>query len=110
MYLMRSLPGLDLEPIVLQAGFDNELLDVTVAPNPFSNTASISLPLIEAKAVQIRIFDMAGRLMYQAVDNTLHQARSGTRQISVGEELRPGIYLLEIVSGSAVNSVRIIKS
>ena len=80
-----------------------------VFPNPFDNAISITFGEQETdETCLVRLIDSRGVLVLeQKVDHSLYQAR--TIEIDKLENLRPGIYILEILSPGAIGQMLVIK-
>jgi len=74
-----------------------------IAPNPFSNSTTISFTLPQSQKVSIGIFDMKGRLIKTLADA---QMQAGTHQLiwnakdEKGSTLSTGIYFLRMQTGN----------
>jgi hypothetical protein len=69
------------------------LTDVSIYPNPASETTRVTWTLVKGKSVSISVCDLSGRhLMSQTL--SLNSGQSGV-DVQVGE-LQPGIYLMRI--------------
>ncbi|MEL7162316.1 MAG: T9SS type A sorting domain-containing protein, partial [Bacteroidota bacterium] len=78
--------------------------ELRVFPNPTSGYVNLVLSAPEATARQLRILDLTGRVLQQ---RTLPNARELYERIAL-ENIRPGIYLLQVVSGKERLTKRII--
>jgi len=61
-----------------------------ISPNPFSDYAKIELATDDSTSIQIEIFDMTG--------NCVVKENYTSGNVHVGQELKPGIYLLRVIS------------
>jgi hypothetical protein len=74
--------------------------DIKAFPNPFTSNITLSLSL-ENEASNITMFDMTGK-MVQQVSTT-------ENEITIGENLTTGIYLVQIVQGQETKNIRVVK-
>jgi len=77
-------------------------LQLRVSPNPFRNTATVSLTLAEAARVSVRVVDMQGRLVRAAADAD-HAAGRFTWEWDGrddrGRTTAPGVYFAQVTAG-----------
>jgi GH18 family chitinase len=76
-------------------------IELSVAPNPFTNSTSVRIKGI-AGSVQIRMYDLQGKLVQTLVKET-------NEEIMVGQNLSPGLYILEVTGSTAVVQYKIVK-
>ncbi|MFL5731214.1 MAG: Ig-like domain-containing protein [Cytophagaceae bacterium] len=76
--------------------------DVTAAPNPFMDQTTVSVKTGD-KILSIRLFDMNGR-------EQMNSGNIDLEQITLGAELKTGIYILHVVTESGTLNKRIIKT
>ncbi|MEQ1747034.1 MAG: T9SS type A sorting domain-containing protein, partial [Saprospiraceae bacterium] len=79
-------------PAQQREGFASERA-VVIRPNPATNQAHLSFPGKTGEAAQVQVFDLAGRLVLQAV------AYSGAHDLDLSA-IRPGLYLCRVSVGS----------
>ena len=122
-YRLRAYNEIDssyyTEPVVINADVvptssilkANEL-DLQLYPNPFSDQLTISFDLKERMPVQVRVYDRQGRsYSYQDLGNI----PAGSYILNwngitgTGRQLSAGLYFLELRSGNARISRRIVK-
>lgn len=102
-------------------GREQLLTDLLVAPQVFTPNADgindrvdISFVVLNAdgSAAQVRIFDLAGRLVTELAANASGRVRSYSwdgRDLR-GHRVEPGIYLCDIDAGAAAGDGRILRS
>ena len=97
-------PALGQRPEIGQmAGADQ----LSVFPNPFRNQATVALNLAEDKQVGMRLFDLTGKLVSNVLAPALRPA--GTNEFTVdGSRLAPGVYILAVQIGEAVQQRRLV--
>lgn len=106
-YEAQSVLGEPAAPVVLEvseAGKAPELLDVPEEfalyqnyPNPFNPTTTIAYDLPEPSNVQIRVFDVLGRLVTTLVDS---EKRAGRHKVVFdASQLASGFYVYRIKAG-----------
>jgi hypothetical protein len=79
-------------------------LRFSVYPNPTRGPVSVRLFLPKDERVSLELADMLGRRLF-ALDNLL---RAGAHTITITPSLPPGIYILQVESGEAIFTERII--
>ena len=80
---------------------------VKVFPNPVTDVAYITLNLDNAASVKIRLFDLAGNLIYQTADPNCGEGTT-TKPIYMNN-LSRGTYVVHILIGNETVSKKIIK-
>lgn len=78
-------------------------LQVTAYPNPSTTSFNVMLQGGTTEKVAVQVYSMDGRLMYQTTGNS-------NSRYSFGNNFMPGIYILKVLQGSNVQTVRVIKS
>ncbi len=75
---------------------------VTIYPNPSSNDFNINLPYLNEEKIIIKVYDIQHRMIknFRGISN---------QSIKMGSDLKPGIYVVEIISGYSSTKTRIIK-
>jgi hypothetical protein len=81
----------------------NKKLDLKVMPNPSSSQFTIITNSPTDQSLQIRVTDNLNRL----VEIKTGVSANGT--ISIGSNYKPGIYFMEVIQGTAVSTVKLIK-
>lgn len=94
---VKSLPS-------LSSTNDNDIL--SVQPNPFTESTSIWIRLLEKREVCIDIIDMRGKLVERLARENFNR---GAHQFIWNADNRPdGIYFIKVKTGSRVYGRRII--
>jgi hypothetical protein len=78
-------------------------LGLKVLPNPSSGRFVLQLTGNSSSAVSLRITDLLGRVV---------ESRTGLQagqSVQVGASYRPGVYIAEIIQGTTVRQVKLIK-
>ncbi len=96
------VPGSCSLPTNKQASFDG--IKATVYPNPFENGFKIDIATVSEEDVQIKIFDMLGKL----VESTIIKV-SDIDDFELGSKYASGIYNVIITQGIEVKTQRVIK-
>jgi hypothetical protein len=78
-------------------------LGLKVLPNPSSGRFVLQLTGNSSSAVSLRITDLLGRVVESRTG--LHAGQS----VQVGASYRPGVYIAEIIQGTTVRQVKLIK-
>lgn len=82
------------------------LNNIQIAPNPFSNSTTISFSLTQSQKVSLKIFDMNGRLVATVADNFF---TTGVNQCKWNaENMTAGFYILKIESAEFNKSEKLI--
>ena len=88
----------------------NELenvVNVTVSPNPTSQNLIISYALISSSLLNITVFDISGK---EVIRNRTEQNQVGPNQMQIEtEKLEAGIYFLNISDGVSSKKIKFIK-
>ena len=82
---------------------NEQSLTATVYPNPFDKTINLLVSSREIYKVKVQITDLSGKVLYSSDQYTTNQT------ILLGQELTSGMYVLEIVSPTAVKTFKIVK-
>ena len=80
---------------------------ITIAPQPVSSQATITLTLSETGPVRVDIFDMLGRRLQTLYDGTLSASTSHIIRMDA-HHLAPGQYLVRVQTRSGTTSRRLI--
>ena len=81
---------------------EKEILKIQVYPNPTANEFTLIPGSFINEKVSIRVTDVMGRIVYQAVV-------TGKQVYIYGKNLIPGIYQVQVRQGSEKQSIRVIK-
>jgi glucose/arabinose dehydrogenase len=95
-------------PVDVSVAEVNVLSSVSVAPNPFHESSTLTYSLVQAAAVNVSLYDVTGRFVATLVDDTqtagVHTAEVNARQLA----LSPGVYTCVLRSEEFSRSVRLI--
>ena len=82
--------------------------DISVYPNPFSNTFHLQYYLEKASDIQFRIFDVHGSLIHL---KTLARQSSGmrTHSFSFEDNLSSGLYLIHLYYDDKLHAIKLMK-
>ncbi|MBS1742524.1 MAG: lamin tail domain-containing protein [Bacteroidetes bacterium] len=79
-----------------------EMMEVAVYPNPTVNDFRLQVKSVAAEKINVRIMDMQGR--------SLKQFTVMAYQITtIGSDLKPGSYMVEVRQGASVKTTKLIK-
>lgn len=78
------------------------ILDVIAIPNPSNNHFTMIVNSPSDQLIDIRIFDVTGRQMNM-------QRKNIREPITLGDELKPGAYIAEIIQGNSTKTIKLIK-
>jgi hypothetical protein len=81
-----------------------EAIDLTAYPNPFNNEINIKLNHPESETMNVRIFDMTGRIVSQSLKVNAYDV------FTTGNDLRPGMFFVEVTQGGNRKVVTVIKT
>ena len=81
---------------------ESGMLDVQVFPNPSATSFLLRMHGYNDEKLMVKVTDMAGRIVYQAVGN-------GKQLFSFGDNFNAGIYVLQVTQGKRKQQVKIIK-
>jgi hypothetical protein len=83
-------------------------IEIIVYPNPTSDIANVRITTNETAAMQIRIYDLSGKIVYSEQTAKLEK---GTHNITVPvDKLGTGTYILQCQNGKTQKSVKIVKN
>jgi endoglucanase len=72
-------------------------------PNPFADQTNMNISTYEKMPLSIKISDMSGSIVFQSDEYSTNE------DIQVGNDLRQGIYLLQVNYGDRVNVYKLMK-
>jgi hypothetical protein len=72
-------------------------------PNPTKNYFNISIQSAGPEKMQLRLFDITGRMLQQKTD------LSGNQNLQMGSGLKAGVYFIELRSGSNIKKYQLTK-
>ena len=82
------------------------MTDIIISPNPVAkgNTVTLRFESVVKSVVDIKVIDMAGRIMFTQQNNAIQ----GINSVSINhlERLLPGMYLLQMNDGSTVQTTK----
>lgn len=90
----------ELTPSVVE----ESLLNLLVYPNPALSTFNFKLETMSEEKVSFRIFDVAGRLVFENTDANPNES------YNIGESLTPGVYMVDATQGSERKVLRVVKT
>ncbi len=77
-----------------------ENFEIKAFPNPFTSNFTLLLSN-ESTETNISIFDMTGKMLQQVSTNE--------SEVSIGENLTKGVYLVQILQGQETKNIRVVK-
>jgi hypothetical protein len=83
-----------------------QVLGLSVAPNPTEGAATLSFELKQAGAVTVRVLDVTGRQV--AVVTNAARLAAGAQAIQLPASLNAGLYVAAVATESGVQSVRFV--
>lgn len=87
---------------MMQAEEETEALSCDVTPNPSANYFNLQVQSSSDKPIEITLLDGSGRLIDK-------QATYRSKTIRMGEQLKPGIYMLQLKQGAQQKIIRLVK-
>lgn len=81
---------------------EDEIIALSVAPNPFMSTAVVDLSSLTAQA-EIQVFDMTGRVVAEMI------IEPGTASVEIGSDLPSGSYLMIVRNGQTMQKIQLVK-
>jgi hypothetical protein len=90
----------------------NSTSEVTVSPNPFSESAAIRFSVAGAEPVSISVYSISGRLVKTLVNDEILDGGEHTVQWNgtgfSGEHVAPGVYLCRFTAGASSSVSRMV--
>ena len=99
-YCVQVIPGNSVSSI------QNDLYDIIVFPNPFTDEINLSMHLVSDTDIQLSVFSVTGQLSYS---KTFLNCTSGKNSFVLKPDLPMGMYLLQIKGNKGQTSRKIIK-
>lgn len=84
----------------------NKKFDFYTYPNPFNPTTIVEYSLNEATEVQIKLYDITGRLIQEVFNG--YQKEGYYKQLINGEKLNSGLYIVEVKTTKYIKSKKLI--
>lgn len=81
---------------------------VLVYPNPFSSSFSVKLNLPAAARVDLIVYDLAGKKVYESSRNM--QERDEVITLTQLDSLKPGVYFISVNTGNGITTRKVIKN
>jgi hypothetical protein len=103
----RGISGTSATPAVSQPG--STATELTVAPNPFSQQASVQFNLTTAGPVSLAVYDVQGKLVRQLFTGT-SDAGVSQRFTVDAQGLSSGLYILKLVTAQNVLTQKLMLS
>jgi hypothetical protein len=90
--------------IVMQEKFPGHSSVVRVYPNPSNNYFSINIQAASSTdRISVRLLDMTGKRL------ELKDGLSGSQTITMGQNLKPGIYIIQVTQGNESKLIKVIR-
>jgi len=74
-----------------------------IAPTPSRGPFSVSFSLPNNQKATVAVFDVAGR---QVMSREVGTMGAGRHSVTVGDRLRPGLYMVKLSQGAQVSTTR----
>ncbi len=95
-----SVPGINSK--VSDEAESGLLLKGTVTPNPTAQHFNLQVQSANNGKVEVRLFDISGKLI-----STMYTVGNSTMRF--GNELKPGVYFIEIIQGQQHKTIKVVK-
>ncbi|MCF8284022.1 MAG: HYR domain-containing protein [Sphingobacteriales bacterium] len=79
-------------------------MDLLVYPNPARQNFNFKVESMSVEKVTFRIFDVAGRIVFENTDGNANEV------YNLGEQLTPGVYMIEAQQASERKVLRVVKT
>ena len=77
---------------------------VSVSPNPFFGSATVTISLESAGFTRLDVFDLSGRIVQTLTEE---QMDGGTHNFTLeADDLVPGVYMIKLSSGEQTTTAR----
>ena len=86
---------------------NNVIADITVFPNPFTSSITLTYPLELSSQVNIRMYDSYGRLVAEPVNE--YQQKGEQNAVWQAENLPSGVYFIRLKTDKLVEVRKVIK-
>jgi hypothetical protein len=73
-------------------------------PNPFANTFAIQIQTTSTAVIQMKVYDLLGRLVEQRETNV-----DAKDNVAFGERYPSGVYSVVVTQGGITETLRVIK-
>ncbi len=99
--------SVDFSPVVKVTLEPASGIGLEAFPSPFSDELNIRVGVSESSPVQIRVFDLAGKVLWEESQASF----SGQQTVifQAGDRLSPGVYLVRVDAGNRSQTLRVIK-
>jgi uncharacterized delta-60 repeat protein len=104
--LVRYLSGLELAA----SDFSTNPISALVYPNPISDQATLQITLDQPAQVAVQLLDMNGQLIENCLNRENWMAGKQQKEISVPNNLPPGIYLLKVQADDKSALIKVVKN
>jgi hypothetical protein len=75
---------------------------VSALPNPTRTAFTLNLQSSSNEQATIIVTDMFGKKLYQVTG-------SASQQYTFGKEFRPGVYIVQVIQGKEIQTLKLIK-
>jgi hypothetical protein len=76
---------------------------ITVSPNPSPNHFNVTINSKSAEKIKIRLVDYNGKVLKTIEDVRPQQI------VRIGDELKAGVYFIEVMQGGSIETRKVIK-
>ena len=103
-YSCSTTASRDILAEITPASAEAGLLNLVVYPNPATTSFNFKLETMSEEKVSFRIFDMAGRLVFEINEANANEL------YNVGENLSAGVYMIQAAQGTETKVLRVVKT
>jgi hypothetical protein len=79
-----------------------KLFDCKVSPNPGKQNFNLEIKSVSNEKIEVNLFDISGRLI-----SKLSAVKNNT--LRFGDDLRPGVYMVEVKQGQRQKIIKVVK-
>jgi hypothetical protein len=80
----------------------SDIFDVTAYPNPSTTDFKLSISSASSETIRVTVYDMFGRAVK-------YFSFASKPSISIGQDLKAGVYMVELQQGKHVKSLKLVK-
>lgn len=84
----------------------NNIEELQAYPNPYNVSTTVKINISKKGVYRITVYDLSGRIIEQPVNAVLSE---GTYFQDIGNNYKPGIYIVELRSGVTSGRIKIVK-
>ena len=78
-------------------------------PNPIQSNCTLTYHLVKDERLTLTLVDLQGAIVHQYFKNEIRFAGTHREEVILDEELRPGIYFLNLSNEHGATTIKIVK-